>query len=138
MDIGHKIKQLREQANLTQTDVGNFLGVTKATVARYENGEIDIKRTTAIKLAEIFNTSPACIMGWTDTQKDKCELSDREKALVFSYRSHPEMQAAVNKMLDIKDVKTAPADNQKNNTISDLDLATDVTDILSDFKTDKN
>lgn len=105
MNIGQRIKQLREQANLTQTDVGDFLGVTKATVARYENGEIDIKRTAAIKLAKILNTTPAYIMGWSDTPKtapDLGELSGDEKALVLSYRSHPEMRAAINKMLDIE------------------------------------
>lgn len=66
MDIGNRIRHLRERANLTQEEVGQRIGVTKATVNRYETGNIDIKRTIAVKLADILNTTPAYIMGWTD------------------------------------------------------------------------
>jgi len=66
MNIGERIKSLRENRNLTQEQVGDFLGVNKATVQRYECGIIDIKRTTAIKLAEILGTTPSYIMGWED------------------------------------------------------------------------
>ena len=66
MTIGSRLKSLREQNNMTQEDVGRKIGVSKATVNRYETGEIDIKRTVAIKLAEVFCTTPAYIMGWTD------------------------------------------------------------------------
>lgn len=66
MDIGNRLKILREQAHLTQEEVGNKIGVTKATVNRYETGEIDIKRTIAVKLAKVLNTTPAYIMGWED------------------------------------------------------------------------
>ena len=66
MEIGDRIRLLREQRELTLEQVGEYVGVNKATVQRYESGEIDIKRTTAIKLAEILGTNPAYIMGWTD------------------------------------------------------------------------
>lgn len=64
MNIGDRIRQLREQLGLTQEEVGNKIGVTKATVNRYETGEIDIKRTIAIKLADVLNSTPSYIMGW--------------------------------------------------------------------------
>lgn len=64
MNIGDRIRQLREQLGLTQEEVGNKIGVTKATVNRYETGEIDIKRTIAIKLADVLNSTPSHIMGW--------------------------------------------------------------------------
>lgn len=66
LNIGQRLKQLREEKKLTQEDVGNLIGVTKATVNRYETGEIDIKRTIAIKLSKVFNVSPAYIMGWEE------------------------------------------------------------------------
>ena len=66
MNVGSRIRQLREQRGFTLEEVGVAIGVTKATVQRYESGEIDIKRTVAIRLAEILNTSPAYIMGWSD------------------------------------------------------------------------
>lgn len=66
MDIGSRIKALREARGLTLEQVGDFVGVNKATVQRYEIGNIDIKRNVAIKLAECLGTSPSYIMGWTD------------------------------------------------------------------------
>lgn len=66
MDIGSRIKALREARGLTLEQVGSFVGVNKATIQRYEIGNIDIKRNVAIKLAECFGTSPSYIMGWTD------------------------------------------------------------------------
>ena len=70
MDIGQRLKQLRVEKKMTQEDVGNMIGVTKATVNRYETGEIDIKRTVAVKLSKVFNVSPAFIMGWESYEID--------------------------------------------------------------------
>lgn len=69
MSIGIRLKQLRENANLTQEEVGKKIGVSKATVNRYETGEIDIKRTIAIKLSEVFNVSPSYIMEWDNNMQ---------------------------------------------------------------------
>lgn len=66
MDIGNRLRTLRENIGLTQEEVGKLIGVTKATVNRYETEEIDIKRTIAIKLAKVLNTTPSYIMGWGD------------------------------------------------------------------------
>lgn len=76
MNIGIRLKALREEEGLTQEEVGKAIGVTKATVNRYETGEIDIKRTIAIKLAHVLHTVPAYIMGWTD---DKNPNSDTKQ-----------------------------------------------------------
>lgn len=67
MDIGSRLKALREARGMTLEQVGDFIGVNKATVQRYEIGNIDIKRNIAIKLAECFHVSPAYIMGWSET-----------------------------------------------------------------------
>lgn len=66
MDIGARLKQLRELQGLTLEQVGAHVGVNKTTVQRYESGEIDIKRNVAIRLAEILHTEPSYIMGWSD------------------------------------------------------------------------
>ena len=67
MNIGDRIRALREGRDLTLEQVGAYLGVSRATVQRYESGDIDIKRRVAIKLAEILHTTPSYIMGWVDT-----------------------------------------------------------------------
>lgn len=66
MRSGERIKMLRDNLGLTQERVAQHVGVNKATVNRYESGEIDIKRNVAIKLAEILHTTPSYIMGWEE------------------------------------------------------------------------
>lgn len=66
MTIGEMLKERRLSLGLTLEQVGEHLGVNKATVQRYETGDLDIRRTTAIKLAEIYSTTPAAIMGWEE------------------------------------------------------------------------
>jgi repressor LexA len=66
LDIGKRLKEKREELGLTQENVGECIGVNKATVQRYESGSIDIKRNVAISLAKVLKTSPSYIMGWTN------------------------------------------------------------------------
>lgn len=133
MDIGKRLKALREEQNLTQEDVGNKIGVTKATVNRYETGEIDIKRTIAIKLGNLFNVSPAYIMGWTDVPSQELNkhspffITNSEKALIEAYRSHPEMQVAVNKMLDIMENIAKPTQQPSIGA----EIADDITKLIN-------
>ena len=88
LDIGKRLKQLRDASELTQEEVGKLIGVTKATINRYETGEIDIKRTVAIKLAAVFNVLPAYIMGWTDnpTEENKPDNAELEENIIMYHR----------------------------------------------------
>lgn len=88
MDIGSRLRALREQKQLTQEDVGKRIGVTKATINRYETGEIDIKRTVAIKLARVLSTTPQYIMGWDNniTTENKPEEPELEENIVVYHR----------------------------------------------------
>lgn len=90
VNIGNIIKELRESNNLTQEALGKIIGVNKTTVNRYETGEIDIKRTTAIKLAETFDVPPAYIMGWSTEKKGQQlqieEFTSEEIEIIKKYR----------------------------------------------------
>ncbi len=67
MTLGDRIKEKRLQNKMTLLEVANRLGVKEATVQRYESGEIkNLKQHTIAKLAEIFDTSPAYLMGWDE------------------------------------------------------------------------
>ncbi len=88
MDIGSRLRALREQNQLTQEDVGKRIGVTKATINRYETGEIDIKRTVAIKLARVLSTTPQYIMGWDNniTTENKPGEPELEENMIVYHR----------------------------------------------------
>lgn len=71
MNRGERIKALREKKGITLEELGEKLGVAKQTVGKYESGLITNIPSDKIEImAEIFEVSPAYIMGW----KDKDEI----------------------------------------------------------------
>lgn len=65
MNIGERIKELRKQNGMTQTELGNVIGVQQSAIRKYEHGEItNIPSDKIEMIAKIFNVSPAYIMGW--------------------------------------------------------------------------
>lgn len=74
MVMSEKIKSRREELDLTLEEVGDYIGVSKATVQRYESGEIkNLKLKTIEKLAEILKVSPAYLMGWEEKKMNQLE-----------------------------------------------------------------
>ena len=61
-----RILSLREDKDLTQTDLANYLNVTQRTYSRYENNERSIPIETLSKLADFHNTSLDYLVGRTD------------------------------------------------------------------------
>lgn len=61
--MNNQIKTLRKKHKMTQEDLGKKLGVTKATVQKYENGTIkNLKRHTIAQLSSIFNVHPTVFL----------------------------------------------------------------------------
>lgn len=59
MTVGERIKKLRILKGLTQEELGEILGVTKASVQKYESGQIrNLKADTIRKLCKTFDTLP--------------------------------------------------------------------------------
>ncbi len=61
------LKQRRKELGLTLSQIADSVGVTEATVQRWESGNIKTMRHEKIaKLAEVLKVSPATLMGWED------------------------------------------------------------------------
>ena len=72
MNIGNRIKERRKELHLSADAVAEKLGVSRSTVFRYENG--DIEKFPTQKLAEIanaLNTTPGYLMGWDKKEAPK-------------------------------------------------------------------
>ena len=60
MTIGEKIKQLRKNKGLTQSELGDLLGVKKAAVQKYESNQVqNLKQAVIKKLCEVFDKTPS-------------------------------------------------------------------------------
>lgn len=70
MTIGNRIKRLREEKGLTQTELADLIGTTKQNIYKYETGIITNIPSDKIELmAEKLSVSPAYIMGWAESGK---------------------------------------------------------------------
>lgn len=63
-----RIRDLREDHDLTQAKVAQLLGCSQQTYSRYESGEITIDIHSLIKLAQFYNTSIDYLVGLTDNK----------------------------------------------------------------------
>lgn len=67
LNMGQKIKALREEHGLTLEQVGEAVGVGKSTVRKWETGIIaNMRRDKIAALAQVLHTTPAYLMGWKE------------------------------------------------------------------------
>lgn len=52
-----RLRELRENKDLTREQLSKEIGITVRTIARWENDEADMKLQTAVKLADFFDVS---------------------------------------------------------------------------------
>ncbi|AZK47326.1 helix-turn-helix domain-containing protein [Paenibacillus lentus] len=64
-----RIRSLREDRDLTQTQLADYLNITQATYSRYESGNLDVPSLVLIKLSNYYNVSIDYILGQTDNPK---------------------------------------------------------------------
>jgi transcriptional regulator with XRE-family HTH domain len=72
MKFAERLKELRTENHLTMEEVGAYIGVGRANIYKYEHGIItNIPVDNVNALAELFDVSPAYIMGWSDERVHK-------------------------------------------------------------------
>lgn len=62
----HRLRDLRQDADLTQTQVAKYLGMSQTGYSKYETGENDIPTQVLIRLAQLYRTSTDYILGLSD------------------------------------------------------------------------
>jgi transcriptional regulator with XRE-family HTH domain len=65
--IGERIKERRKALNMSQTDLGNALGRTKAAVSLWETGRIKPYIDTVEELAKVLKTTSEYLLEYTNT-----------------------------------------------------------------------
>ncbi len=61
-----RLRDLHEDADLTQTQVAKYLGMSQTGYSKYETGENDIPTQVLIALAKFYHTSVDYLLGLTD------------------------------------------------------------------------
>lgn len=70
MTIGEKIRALRKQHGMTQTELAEKLNTTKQTIGKYEQGIVtNLPLYRIQEIADIFGVSPEYLTGWGEEKK---------------------------------------------------------------------
>ena len=64
-----RIRDLREDADLFQKDIAEYLQCTQVCYSQYELGKRDIPTDVLIKLADFYNTSTDYLLGRTNIKE---------------------------------------------------------------------
>lgn len=81
MTIYERIKERRKSLNLSADDVAEALGVSRATIYRYESSEIEKFPTTLLQpLSKVLQCSPDYLMVWNDKVNYQNNNLDSEKS----------------------------------------------------------
>jgi len=67
--IYSRLRDLREDKDMNQTQIAAMLGMSQTGYSKYETGENDIPTSILIKLARFYNTSIDYLLGETDNPK---------------------------------------------------------------------
>ena len=86
--IGKTLRERRTELSLTQREVAIFVGVTEATVSRWESGDIDnMRRDKIARLAEVLRVSPLLIMGDENFDRTHIPPTAEELNLIDVWRT---------------------------------------------------
>lgn len=109
MTKGQRIRKIREDLGLSQTDLAKKANISKQTLYKYEKNIVtNIPSDCIEKIASVLKCTPAQIMGWDEVEtfdtpeeyerrwnaigggRHPLDLTDREHDLIIEYRGAPE------------------------------------------------
>lgn len=111
VDVGKRIKMRRKEMGFSAEKVAEMMGVSPATIYRYESNHILNMGTDKLeRLAAVLRTTPEYLMGWEAAQKNndtiagivaEMRVDDDFFALVkAAYALDSQKRAGLRQMLD--------------------------------------
>ena len=98
MNLGTRIKEARLALNMTQEELAKRIGVSKNAISNYENGVSTPKVELLCAIMKHLEIDANYLYGVTKNPAPMM-LSPHEKSVILSYRSHPDLQAVVDRVL---------------------------------------
>lgn len=83
MTFGSRLKQLRLKKDWTQSQLGEKINVTKASISGYENDTRSPDKDTLVKLANLFGVSTDFLLG-----NDKFDIPPQVSAKQLTVAAH--------------------------------------------------
>lgn len=93
--IGQRLRELRQNAKLSQARVATLVGTHQPVVARYESGEAHVPGETLVVMADYYDVSLDYIYGRTDNPRGR--LYENKPKIEKAY---PEMEKFIEMCFD--------------------------------------
>ena len=85
MSLHQKVRDLREDHDLTQKDIARMLGMSQTGYSKYETGSCDYSTGVLVRLAFFYGTSIDYLLGLTG-EKDPHTISPEAEKIYGTYR----------------------------------------------------
>lgn len=87
--IGDKIRDLRNQKRMSQTDLSKILHVSQQTITKWETGKAEPSSSALNSLANYFNVSADYLLGRTEERNPKSRDLDDAIDGAMSFEGQP-------------------------------------------------
>lgn len=99
MKFGDRIKSLRKKQGLSQSEVGEAIGLTFSVLSTIELNKIDPSSETIVRLSEFFGVSADYLL---TGKEEQTEISADEKEVIEIMRGDDDFKKAVTKAASFK------------------------------------
>lgn len=94
--VGKKLRELRENAGLTQRELAQILGVKSSEISQYEKGKRTPRWNRFNKLLDFFNVSADYVLGRevsavSEDEEYKVRLSKEELQMLGELKNYPKL-----------------------------------------------
>lgn len=94
MIIGSRIKNLRYKLGLSQKELGDIIGVTKASISGYEHSTRNPSYKKLNRLADFFGVTSDYLLGRESLvvcEDDKININDEDAKIINSMKTFPSL-----------------------------------------------
>ena len=108
--IGKRIKEIREENNLTMKEFGKKMGFSESIISRYENGKVEPRKSTLDSIAGIFKVNEEWLKGYEDAPKyiEESSLSPYDSYIPFPDRLKLMIQETNVTLTDLSNATSIP------------------------------
>lgn len=99
--MNERIRLIRKNLRLTQTEFGKEIGCSQTAVAKYESGLVVPDQTVRILICQKFNVSET----WLETGEGKPYKEGLMPELVHALRNMPHVQSMLERLLPVMTVE---------------------------------
>lgn len=125
INIGKRIKERRNELNLTQTDIDRVCGIKSGALSQIEHGTRTPSVITFYALSQVLDCDMEWLITGKSTNSKNFEIYEKEEKMLTNFRELPiEEQDELLALLDIKykKIQRKKSEDPKSSTSTELSV----------------